>query len=89
MDKDFGILYDPPDYGKMGIGNNPIQQQSKYGIGLDNGNDYSVNGMTCEEFWNAVLQKLEQLCTWYDGPPGGPGCGIGADFMVSEEEIIL
>lgn len=88
MDKDFGMLIDPPDYGKMGIGNNPIQQQSKYGIGLDKGNDYSVNGGFWEAVWNCVLGIWEYI--WNEGAPrSSPGCGTGADFMLSEEEIIL
>ena len=76
----------PPDMNKLGIGDNPIQQGSKYGVGSNNRDYASTNDW--DDFWDGVKDILEK---WVgDGGPGrGPGCGIGADFMVSEEEIIL
>lgn len=86
MANDFGTLYDPPDMGKLGIGDNPIQQVSKYGMGSNNRDYASTNDNFWEKFWEAVGEILVP-----EPPIGGrgPGCGIGADFMVSEEEIIL
>lgn len=98
MAKDFGMLIDPPDFGKLGVGINPMEQENKYGIGLGNGNYYSTNGSDgyWKRVWNAITQMWEDI--WValgesnplmPEPGRGVGCGTGADFMLSEEEIIL
>ena len=79
MDKNSVINIGPPDMGKWGIVDDPVQQQSKFGIG---GNDIITTNSDDDWFWDWVGKILP--CT------GNGGCSSGgAGLMEDEEDIIL